>query len=112
VGITDYGDTLLRITGLRDYGITGLRWITVDYGDTLLNPQIRLRQQMGDGRGAVIGDLVKCHRNPHVGKNTISAYYSGKDFFTNGQIVRQWLSNQSFQAQGQFGLDTLKRFGQ
>lgn len=30
---------------------------------------------------------------------------------TNGQTVRQWLSNQSFQAQYDFGIQTLKNSG-
>lgn len=57
-------------------------------------------------------NVVAVPADAHIGKNTISAYYSSKDFFTNGQTVRQWLSTQSFQAQRQFGLETLKRFGQ
>jgi LysM repeat protein len=57
-------------------------------------------------------NVVAIPTSIHIGKGTISAYYSGKDFFTNGQTVRQWLSTQSFQAQRQFGLDTIKRFGQ
>lgn len=41
----------------------------------------------------------------------ISGYYSSKDFFTGGQTVRQWLSTQSYQAQYDFGIQTLKKFG-
>ena len=44
-------------------------------------------------------------------RGLVSKYYSGKDFFTGGQTVRQWLSDQSFEEQMQFGLDTLRRFG-
>jgi YD repeat-containing protein len=57
-------------------------------------------------------NVVAIPASTHIGKGSISAYYSGKDFFTNGQTVRQWLATQSLQAQRQFGLDTLKRFGQ
>jgi hypothetical protein len=42
----------------------------------------------------------------------ISAYYSSKDpFFTGALTVRQWLSNQSFQAQRDFGIKVLMGFG-
>lgn len=58
-----------------------------------------------------IDNVVAIPTSTHIGKGSISAYYSSKDFFTNGQTVRQWLSTQSFQVQRQFGLDTLKRFG-
>nr|WP_242543898.1 hypothetical protein [Corallococcus sp. NCSPR001] len=42
----------------------------------------------------------------------ISAYYSSKEVVLTGpQTVRQWLSSQSFQAQRDFGMKTLIRFG-
>ncbi|WP_375759393.1 hypothetical protein [Corallococcus exercitus] len=42
----------------------------------------------------------------------ISGYYSSKiSSFTGAQTVRQWLSSQSFQAQRDFGMKTLIRFG-
>ncbi|NOJ95880.1 hypothetical protein HMI51_23460 [Corallococcus coralloides] len=42
----------------------------------------------------------------------ISGYYSSKaPALTGSQTVRQWLSTQSFQAQKDFGMMTLKRFG-
>ncbi|NOK19595.1 SitA5 family polymorphic toxin [Corallococcus carmarthensis] len=43
----------------------------------------------------------------------ISAYYSSKDFFTTGvqTTVRQWLSSQSVQAQRDFGMMILMRYG-
>jgi hypothetical protein len=41
----------------------------------------------------------------------ISAFYSSKAPFTGGQTVRQWLSGQSFQAQREFGLKTLREYG-
>lgn len=47
----------------------------------------------------------------HIGKGSISAYYSGKDVFTNGLRVREWLSTQSFDDQYRFGLRVLSDFG-
>ena len=41
----------------------------------------------------------------------VSGYYSSIRPFTNGQTVRQWLSPQSFQAQYDFGIQTLEQFG-
>ncbi|MEM0942124.1 MAG: hypothetical protein AAGI25_20385, partial [Bacteroidota bacterium] len=41
----------------------------------------------------------------------ISGFYSSKQAFTGGQTVRQWLSTQSYQAQYDFGIKTLKQFG-
>ncbi|MBZ4374665.1 hypothetical protein K8612_23670 [Corallococcus sp. AS-1-6] len=42
----------------------------------------------------------------------ISAYYSSKEVALTGpQTIRQWLSSQSFQAQRDFGIETLIRFG-
>lgn len=41
----------------------------------------------------------------------ISALYSSKAPFTGGQTIRQWLSGQSFQAQREFGLKTLREYG-
>ncbi|NNC19008.1 hypothetical protein HJC22_25155 [Corallococcus exiguus] len=42
----------------------------------------------------------------------ISAYYSSKEVALTGvQTIRQWLSGQSFQAQRDFGMKTLIRFG-
>ena len=41
----------------------------------------------------------------------ISAFYSSKVPFTGGQTIRQWLSGQSFQAQREFGLNTLRAYG-
>jgi hypothetical protein len=39
----------------------------------------------------------------------INAYYSSKDYFTNGQTVRQWISEQSFQKQYEFGKQILNK---
>jgi len=41
----------------------------------------------------------------------ISGYYSSIQPFSEGQVVRQWLSTQSFEAQYNFGIQTLKDFG-
>ncbi|RKH51853.1 hypothetical protein D7Y23_08600 [Corallococcus sp. AB050B] len=42
----------------------------------------------------------------------ISAYYSSKEFaLTGDKTIRQWLSSQPFQAQRDFGMKTLIRFG-
>jgi hypothetical protein len=41
----------------------------------------------------------------------ISSYYSSIQPFTNGQTVRQWISTQNYQAQYDFGIQTLKKFG-
>jgi len=57
-------------------------------------------------------NVVAIPASTHIGKGSISAYYSSIRPFSEGVPVRQWLSTQSFQAQRQFGLDTLKMFGQ
>jgi hypothetical protein len=41
----------------------------------------------------------------------ISGYYSSKQAFTGGKTVRDWLAGQSFEAQFEFGIDVLKKFG-
>jgi hypothetical protein len=42
----------------------------------------------------------------------ISGYYNTKSFdFTGGLSVRDWLAGQSFEAQYEFGLNVLKKFG-
>ena len=41
----------------------------------------------------------------------VSGYYSSIQPFTGGKTVRLWLSTQSFQAQYDFGLQTLRNFG-
>lgn len=40
----------------------------------------------------------------------ISGYYSSKQPFTNGMTVRNWLANQDFNAQYEFGLTIIKMF--
>jgi hypothetical protein len=43
----------------------------------------------------------------------ISGYYSSEDFNIHGDLtVRQWLSTQSFEAQTQFGLKAIKKYGE
>ena len=42
----------------------------------------------------------------------ITGYYANKGFdFTNGLSVRDWLKDQSFETQYEFGIKTLKDFG-
>jgi hypothetical protein len=41
----------------------------------------------------------------------ISGYYSSIQPFTEGLIVRKWLSGQSFQAQFEFGVKVIRNFG-
>jgi hypothetical protein len=52
----------------------------------------------------VVAIDAKVHRQ-------VSGYYSSKDFFTGGKTVRQWLKQQSFELQEQFGKETLLKFG-
>ncbi len=57
-------------------------------------------------------NAVPLEASMHVGKGSISAYYSSKDaFFTEGLTVRQWLSTRSFDEQYLFGMNVLKEFG-
>jgi hypothetical protein len=57
-------------------------------------------------------NVVAVPTSVHIGKDSISAYYSSKPAFAKGMTVREWLSRQSFQAQRAFGIKTLKRYGQ
>jgi hypothetical protein len=57
-------------------------------------------------------NVVAVPKSVHVGRGSISAYYSSKRPFTNGRTVRQWLAPKSFQAQRRFGIRTLRtKFG-
>jgi hypothetical protein len=56
-------------------------------------------------------NIVALPSSVHIGRGSISAYYSSAQRFTNGQTVRQWLSTQTLQEQRQFGVQTLKEFG-
>lgn len=55
-------------------------------------------------------NIISVSRGVH---RQISGYYSSisKSGFTNGVTVRNWLSNQSFETQYQFGINILKMFG-
>jgi len=53
-------------------------------------------------------NIVKMPKEIH---DRISAYYSTKQAFTNGQTVRQWLNDKSFEENFRFGVDVAKRFG-
>ena|GEM_PF-767033 len=58
-----------------------------------------------------IDNVIKIEHGAGTLHAKVSGYYSSKDFFTGGQTVRQWLSTQSYQAQYDFGIQTLKKFG-
>jgi RHS repeat-associated protein len=57
------------------------------------------------------GNMVKLPHGAGMMHNQISGYYSSVRPFTDGQTVRQWLSNQSYQAQYDFGIQTMQKFG-
>lgn len=44
--------------------------------------------------------------------SAISAYYSSKQWFSEGLTVRNWLSTKTFQEQFEFGMDYLKSYGE
>ena len=54
-------------------------------------------------------NLVRLARGVH---RKISAYYSSKQAFTNGMTVRAWLRGQSYEAQMEFGKQTMEKFRQ
>ena len=56
-------------------------------------------------------NVVPVAADIHVGKGSISAYYSSKQPFTEGLTVRKWLAPQSFDAQYNFGMQVLKDYG-
>jgi len=43
--------------------------------------------------------------------SAISAYYSSKQWFSEGLTIRNWLSTKTFQEQFDFGMDYLKNYG-
>jgi hypothetical protein len=43
--------------------------------------------------------------------NQISAFYSSKQRFTQGNTVREWLSEKSYKEQFDFGVQKIKDFG-
>lgn len=53
-------------------------------------------------------NVIAVDANTHV---KISAYYSSKQRFTGGLVVREWLRTQSYEGQREFGLKTLRQFG-
>jgi hypothetical protein len=57
-------------------------------------------------------NVIRIPTSVHIGKGSISADYSSKPAILNGLTVRQWLSTQSFQAQRDYGIRMLKRYGQ
>lgn len=57
------------------------------------------------------GNLMKLPHGAGTIHARVSGHYSSIQPFTNGQRVRQWLSTQSFQAQYDYGIQTLKNFG-
>lgn len=54
------------------------------------------------------GNLMKLPHGAGSIHARVSGYYSS---FTGGQTVRQWLGTQSYQAQYDFGIQTLRNFG-
>ncbi|MCL2658881.1 MAG: RHS repeat-associated core domain-containing protein, partial [Betaproteobacteria bacterium] len=65
-------------------------------------------QQFGQNAIQNTTNIIRLDTSTH---RAISAYYSTAYDFSGGVPVRQWLSNQSFEAQQQFGLQTLRNFG-
>ena len=57
-------------------------------------------------------NVVAIPASVHVGKGSISAFYSSIQPGTGGLTVRRWLSTQSLAEQRQYGLDVLKKFGE
>jgi hypothetical protein len=53
--------------------------------------------------------MVQVPTDIHIGKGSISAFYSSKQAAANGVVIRNWLAPQSFQAQRDFGLEILER---
>ena len=53
------------------------------------------------------GNMVSIDATVH---RKISGYYSSKQPFTNGMTVRDWLANQDFKTQYEFGLSVLEMF--
>lgn len=56
------------------------------------------------------GNLMKLPHGAGTIHAKVSGHYSSILPFTNGQTVRKWLSTQSFQAQYDYGIQTLKNF--
>lgn len=58
-----------------------------------------------------VNNLIKLPHGAGSIHAKVSGYYSSKQSFTEGKTVRQWLSNQNFQQQYDFGIKVLKQFG-
>lgn len=54
------------------------------------------------------GNLMKIPESLH---KKVSAFYASKQSFSEGQRVRQWIGQKSFQEQYEFGIQTLKDLG-
>lgn len=57
------------------------------------------------------GNLMKLPHGAGSIHAKVSGFYSSKQPFTAGQTVRQWVGNQSYQQQYDFGIKTLNQFG-
>jgi hypothetical protein len=58
------------------------------------------------------GNIIKLPHGAGSIHARLSGHYSSKQFFTNNQTVRQWLSTQSYQQQYEYGIKMLKQFCQ
>ena len=58
-----------------------------------------------------INNLIKVPHGKGTIHSQISGFYSSIQRFTNGQRVRDWLSDKSFNDQFNYGIQTLKDFG-
>ncbi len=56
------------------------------------------------------GNLIRLPHGAGTIHARVSGYYSSIQPFTNGQTVRQWLSTQSYEAQYNFGIQTIQKF--
>jgi hypothetical protein len=55
-----------------------------------------------------VGNVVAVDRGIHL---KITGFYNSIQPFSGGVRVREWLANQPFEQQAQFGRDILTRFG-
>jgi hypothetical protein len=75
-----------------------------------------VEQTINSGKFApeILHNPANLFRLPH-GPGTIhakiSAFYSSKQPFTGGLLVREWLSKKSFKVQFEFGIQKIKDFG-
>lgn len=56
-------------------------------------------------------NLIQVSKDAHIGKDSISAFYSSKQSFSEGMTVRQWLATKSFEEQREFGQQVLRERG-